>query len=192
MTRLALQDLIAPPTAGESLPAHGALEDMAETLLERLRQEDRVAWAAAPEPAQATATAVMLSAQAEDALYAWGVMCYGQGRYVDASALFGAALRRRNPSHRLTRALGAARLARHDAAGAAEAFAQASRLDPVDAEVVFHWAQAEALQAHPAEARELIRIARSLAQATASKWPALPSWCDELMMRLEPIQPSEC
>lgn len=189
MTHPALQDLLSPPLPAGRLPAQTGLEAMAETLLERFRQEDKAAPAVAGPVA---GSADVLSAEAEDALYAWGVMCYSQGRYADAAALFGAALRRRSPSHRLSRARGAALLARQDAAGAADAFSQASRLEPTDAEVVFHWAQAEALQSHRAEARERVRAARGMAQAAASKWPALLSWCDELLVQLEPVQPREC
>jgi len=185
MTGPALHELLAPPTAAEGLPAQRGLEAMAEALLERFRQEDRVTRAAG----LATVAAQDLPAQAEEALYAWGVLCYGQGRYDEASALFGAALRRRTPSARLVKALGAARLALHDAVGAAEAFARAAQLDPADAELHFHWAQAEKLQSRRDEARRLLGTARALAPTHASRWPDLLSWCDELMRHLDPSTP---
>lgn len=187
MTHPALQELLAPPLAAESRSPHRGLEDMAEALLQRFRQEAQADPVAFP----STGAVDAVTPEAEDALYAWGVTCYSQQQYADASALFAAARRRGATSWRLDRALGAALLAQRDAGGAAEAFARASQRDPADAEVVFHWAQAEAMRSHWAKARELVRAARSLAQSTGSQWPALLSWCDELTMHLEPVQSPE-
>lgn len=180
MTRPALQELLSPPPAVESRPVHQGLDDMADSLLRRFRAEEQGA------PAATTASALDgLSQEAEDALYAWGVMCYAQRQYTDASALFGAAQRRRAISWRLSRALGVARLASRDVAGALEALAVAARLDPADAELMFCRAQAEALRARRAEAMTLLQAARTLALSTPERWPELPGWCDDLAAHLE-------
>lgn len=182
MTHPTLQDLLAPPLAAGGMRAHWSMEAIAETLLERFRQEEQTAVLAAGPDAGANE---ILSAEAEEALYAWGVMCYGQGRHADASALFGAARRRRPPTSRLSMALGAARLAQHDAAGASEAFAQVHRLNPEDAEVLFYWAEAECLRSRLTEARALLQEAVRLVQAHPAKWPNLMAWCDKLRLQAE-------
>lgn len=176
MTRPTLEDLTAPPSASVGASSRQGIDAIADALLERFRHEEQAA------PAVDSAA---LTAEAEDALYAWGVVCYEQGRYVDAAALFGALKRRCPPSLRLWKALGATHLARGEHAGASRAFAQASRLDPADAEIVFHLAQAEYLRSRPAEARRLLQTARSMAQAAAGKWANVPAWCDELLPRME-------
>jgi tetratricopeptide (TPR) repeat protein len=173
-----LDELLAPPQASDRSLSQTGVDAMADALLERLRAEDRVQ---APER-----IAEPLTTQAEDAIHAWGVLCYEQGRYEDAAALFGAVRRRCPASIRQCMALGATHLARGDAIQAAREFAMAHQLDPCRADAVFQWAQSEYLSGRGSEASRLLCVARKLAQEAAWKWPDLPAWCDDLLMRIEP------
>jgi predicted Zn-dependent protease len=177
MTAQFLQDLLAPPDAAAGQFVSVGVDRLAELILQRFRAEER----SPPAPGAAAA----LTAEAEEAAYAWGVVCYEQGRYADAAALFGAVQRRGPPVPRLSKALGAVRLAQADAAGAATAYAQAARLDPSDAESTFHQAQVEVLRHRLTDAHRLLAQARQQAQASPAKWPGLLSWCDELQGRLD-------
>lgn len=189
MNATSLQELLAPPGAHGGTPLDQGAEQRAQALLQRfLREEAGVPHAAgSPQPWVLEA----LTAEAEDGLYAWGVLCYEQARYEDASALFHAAHRRRPPSARLLKAIGAVRLAQRRSADAAEAFRQASELVPADAEALFHRAQAEGLQSHPHVALELLGRAQRLTDEAPGKWPGLRAWCKALQARLESPDPCQ-
>jgi predicted Zn-dependent protease len=183
----ALRELLAPPGAHGGTPLDLDAESRAEALLQRFRREEVGVPAATGLPQPCVLEA--LTAEAEDGLYAWGVLCYEQARHEDASALFHALLRRRHRSVRLLKAIGAVRLAQGRPADAAEAFRQAGELLPADAEVFFHQAQAEGLQSHLQAALELLGKARRLTEAAPGKWPRLRAWCDALQAQLEAPDP---
>lgn len=182
-------DVLSPPAAGGSAPVQVA-DALAGALLEQFRREqletDLVASSLRPQPPQPP-----LPQEVEDALYAWGVSCHEAGRHADASALFGALCRRQPASVRLLKAAGASHLARSDPARSAQAYAQAHALARADAEVLYFWAQAEALMGQGAAAAALARQAADLAQAFPHKWPGLEAWCLELLAQLEaPASPA--
>jgi len=170
-------DVLAPPCAGVS--AHGqAIDALAGELLAQLRREQQA-------PEGSASAQPPLPQEVEDALYAWGVGCHEAGRHADASALFGALCRRQPPSLRLFKAAGASHLAGADPTRSAQAYAQAHALATADAEVLFFWAQAEALLGRAASAAARARQAAGLSQAYPHKWPGLQAWCDELLVQLE-------
>ena len=176
-------DVLSPPAAGGSAPVQAA-DALASELLEQFRLEQLVTEVATT-PSQSQPPRPPLPQEVEDALYAWGVSCHEAGRHADASALFGALCRRQPPSVRLLKAAGASHLACADPARSAQAYAQAHALARADAEILYFWAQAEALRGQPAVAVPLVRQAAGLAQAFAHKWPGLQAWCDELLPQLE-------
>lgn len=170
-------DALAPPRAGPSAPGQ-AIDTLADALLAQLRREQLL-------PEESVGVQPPLPQEVEDALYAWGVGCHEAGRHADASALFGALCRRQPLSLRLLKAAGASHLAGADPARSAQAYAKAHALATADAEVLFFWAQAEALLGRAASAAARARQAAGLTQAYPHKWPGLQAWCEELLVQLE-------
>lgn len=183
MTAQALAtDVLSPPAAGGSASVQAA-DALAGQLLEQFRLEQLEAeLGASPRPQPPLPP---LPQEVEDALYAWGVGCHEAGRHADASALFGALCRRQPLSLRLLKAAGASYLAGADPARSAQAYAQAHALATADAEVLFFWAQAEALLGRAASAAARARQAAGLTQAFPHKWPGLQAWCEQLLVQLE-------
>lgn len=170
------------PQAGPLEQAIEHIDQLAETVLRQFQDE----LASSPEVSCEKA----FSADVADAIYAWGVVCFEQKRFQDAALLFGVLQRRQPPSARYGKAMGATHLVCSEPGLAASAFAQAHRLDPTDAEAVFHWAQAELLLSHRSEALQLLDRARDLARSPPGSTTRLVQWCDDLMTQIvDPASP---
>ena len=150
-------------------------------LLEQLRRED---------PRALRAAGGVLAPDYVEAFQAWGVHCYENGRYRDAVTLFAHLCRLQPEQARHLKAVAASHLGDGDVAASAAAYQRAHALARNDAEILFFWSQAALLAGQPQGAAERLRLAQTLSQAQAHKWPELAGWCAELLARLDAGPPA--